>query len=87
MIDKKYLKVLRKIVIRLKGTETNWVVTGSLGFALQGVKVTINDIDLQTDEAGAYQIEKCFIRAELHSRCCTNASFGPVGPIVFLPAG
>lgn len=28
--------------------------------ALQGVPVTVHDIDIQTDEDGAYEIERCF---------------------------
>jgi hypothetical protein len=38
----------------------NWVVTGSLGFALQGVPVDVHDIDIQTDKEGAYEIERRF---------------------------
>lgn len=57
MIDTKYLNVLRKIYTRLNDSTINWVVTGSLGFALQGVPVEPNDIDIQTDERGAYAIE------------------------------
>lgn len=60
MIDPIYFNVLRQIHARLSNTDVNWVVTGSLGFALQGVPVQPNDIDLQTDKAGAYQIERLF---------------------------
>ena len=60
MIDLVYLNVLRQIHTRLFNTDVNWVVTGSLGFALQGVPVQPNDIDLQTDKAGAYEIERLF---------------------------
>jgi hypothetical protein len=35
-------------------------VTGSFGFVLQGVPAKPNDIDIQTDEAGAYEIERLF---------------------------
>ena len=59
-VDSTYLDVLRKIHTQLKDTNVNWVVTGSLSFALQGIPVTSHDIDIQTDEAGAYQIERCF---------------------------
>lgn len=37
-----------------------WTITGSLGFALHGMDVGINDIDLQTDEDGVYRIEDAF---------------------------
>ncbi len=60
MIDPVYLNVLCQIHARLSNTDVNWVVTGSLGFALQGVPVQPNDIDLQTDKAGAYEIEHLF---------------------------
>ncbi len=61
MINPKYLEVLRKIYTRLNNANVNWVVTGSLGFALQGVPVEPNnDIDIQTDKAGAYEIEHYF---------------------------
>ncbi len=57
-IDPTYLNILRQIYTRLKDSSINWVVTGSLGFALQNVTVTPQDIDLQTNEAGAYEIER-----------------------------
>ncbi len=60
MIDLGYMNVLHQICTRLSDTHVDWVVTGSLGFALQGVPVQPNDIDLQTNEAGAYQIESLF---------------------------
>ncbi|CAI8046455.1 hypothetical protein GBAR_LOCUS25697 [Geodia barretti] len=60
MIDPVYLNVLRQIHARLSNTDVNWVVTGSLGFVLQGVPVRPNDIDIQTDKAGAYAIESLF---------------------------
>ncbi len=56
-IDPAYLNILRQIYTRLKDSNINWVVTGSFGFALQNVPVTPQDIDLQTNEAGAYEIE------------------------------
>ena len=60
MIDPVYLNVLRQIHAPLSNTDVNWVVTGSLGFALQGVPVQPHDIDIQTDKAGAYEIERLF---------------------------
>ena len=60
MLNIAYLKVFRKINARLNNTSVNWVVTGSLGFALQGVPVEPNDIDIQTDKRGAYEIERHF---------------------------
>ncbi|MHC2994868.1 MAG: hypothetical protein IBV53_05140 [Candidatus Atribacteria bacterium] len=60
MLNISYLKVLRKINARLNNTSVNWAVTGSLGFALQGVPVEPNDIDIQTDKRGAFEIERHF---------------------------
>lgn len=54
-----YLKVLHKIINRLRDAPFHWVVTGSLGMALQGVPVEVHDIDIQTDQEGAYAIEHC----------------------------
>ena len=60
MINPVYLNILRQIHARLVNTDVNWAVTGSFGFALQGVPVQPNDIDIQTDKAGAYVIESLF---------------------------
>ncbi len=60
MIPRTHLKVLRKLYERLKDCGVNWVVTGSFGFALQGVPVEPHDIDVQTDREGAYEIERLF---------------------------
>jgi len=60
MIRPTYLSALRKIYVRLNDGGVNWAITGSLGFALQGVPVEVHDIDIQTDEAGAYEIERRF---------------------------
>ena len=32
-----------------------WVITGSVGLALQGVPLEPNDVDIQTDDDGAYE--------------------------------
>ncbi len=60
MIGPTYLAALGEIVARVGGRGINWAVTGSLGFALQGVPVEPHDIDIQTDEAGAYAMERLF---------------------------
>ena len=60
MIPQTHLKVLYKLYERLKDSNVNWVVTGSLGFVLQGVPVEPHDIDIQTDREGAYEIERLF---------------------------
>ncbi len=60
MIEPRCLKILRMIHTRLNDTDVNWVLTGSLSFALQGVPVEVHDIDIQTDKAGVYEIERLF---------------------------
>lgn len=57
-IPPNFHKALELICARLRGQGVNWAVTGSLGFALQGLPLTPNDIDLQTDESGAYAIQR-----------------------------
>lgn len=36
------------------------MVVGSFGLALQGVPVTVLDIDIRTDKAGAYEMKRLF---------------------------
>lgn len=60
MIPENFIAALSQIVSALEGKDISWAVTGSMGFALQGVPVTPNDIDLQTDTVGAYEIEQHF---------------------------
>ena len=60
MIDPIYLNVLRRIHGKLSEEDVNWAITGSLGLALQSVPAEVHDIDIQTDERGAYKIEFLF---------------------------
>lgn len=60
MIPQTHLEVLRRLYERLEDAGVNWVVTGSLGFALQGIPLEPHDIDIQTDRDGAYEIESLF---------------------------
>src|SRR6266436_1242820 len=62
MIDMSYSKALRRIYNSLQDKPVNWVVTGSFNFALQGVPVTPDDIDLQADLAGALAIEQHLLK-------------------------
>ena len=57
-IEIRFRDALLEILARLDDTDIPWALTGSLGHRLQGVPVTPHDIDLQTDEAGAYGIAK-----------------------------
>jgi len=61
MIEQGHLNVLRKIYSRLQDKQLKWTVTGSLGMALQGMELSVHDIDIQTDRQGAYEIEKLFV--------------------------
>lgn len=58
MLAPKYHAVLRIIHSHLRGRDLSWALTGSCGFALQGVPVEVHDIDIQTDERGAYAIAR-----------------------------
>ena len=60
MIPPQHLRALTTVHDHLRKTDICWVITGSLGFALQGLDFKVNDIDLQTDASGAYDIEKVF---------------------------
>jgi len=60
MITVRHQKAIRTIYETLKDLDITWTITGSLGFALHGMDVGINDIDMQTDEDGAYRIEDAF---------------------------
>jgi hypothetical protein len=52
-----------ELVDRLAITDIVWALTESLGHCLQGVPPEIQDIDVQTDEPGAYQIAERFKEA------------------------
>ena len=60
MIAPRFLNVLRYISTNLDDAQVDWVVAGSLGFALHGLEVEVHDIDLQTDRSGSYEIERRF---------------------------
>lgn len=38
------------------GANIDWVVTGSVGMAVQGVPIEVRDLDIQTDRDGAYRL-------------------------------
>jgi len=67
-ISPQHLSALRKVYQRLHGnvapsvepSELNWVVCAGMSLALQGMPVAVHDIDLETDAAGAYEIERLF---------------------------
>lgn len=59
-LDRSYLGVLRTLSSALESRSVPWALTGSASFALQGVPLSPNDIDVQTTEAGAYEIAETF---------------------------
>jgi hypothetical protein len=59
-IRPEHARVLEELTSRLSGSDVTWALTGSLGHRLQGVPVEVHDVDIQTDEHGAYRIERIF---------------------------
>ena len=55
-----HTSALRILVSRLRAADILWALTGSTAFALQGLPIEPGDIDVQTDEAEAYAIERLF---------------------------
>jgi hypothetical protein len=62
-LDEMHLAALRELQVGLGTSTVRWVLTGSAGFAVQGVPVTVHDLDVQTDAAGAYEVARRFARA------------------------
>jgi hypothetical protein len=60
MTEQYFLDALRIICTRLNEHQVIWAVTGSLGMALQGMDIEVHDIDIQTSQHGAYEIEGYF---------------------------
>ena len=54
---------LREVHCRLDDAGLRWALTGSAGHRLQGVPVEVHDLDVQTDELGAWAADR--ILAEL----------------------
>jgi hypothetical protein len=51
-------RALRVIHACLADLEHPWGITGSLGMRLQGMPLAVRDIDLQSDQPGAYAIQE-----------------------------
>jgi hypothetical protein len=56
----RFLPVVQKLCHGLADLPDAWAITGSLGFALQGAEVQVHDVDLQTNQAGAFEIARRF---------------------------
>lgn len=67
-----HLAVLRRLVAVLAPTDIVWALTGSTSFALQGVPIPVNDIDVQTDVAGAYRIAELFADEVVRPVVCSG---------------
>jgi hypothetical protein len=60
MLPDSHLSALRKLYIRIGNRKIDWALTGSTSFALQGIPIKVNDIDVQTNKKGAYEIQGLF---------------------------
>ena len=60
LLDERYIAVLETLSTTLDDCSITWALTGSASFALQGIPLTPDDIDIQTTEDGAYLIEELF---------------------------
>jgi len=58
MVSRKIKEALKIVCKKLKGKSIDWVLVGSTNLALQGVDVTPHDIDILTDEKGAFSINE-----------------------------
>lgn len=59
-LDPIFGDVVERLLEALLDPSLDWALTGSTSFALQGVPVQPNDVDVQTTESGAYEIERRF---------------------------
>ena len=62
-LDPSVVDALRNLHRELSAIDAPWALTGSTSFALQGVPVTPDDVDVQTSAQGAYEIEERFADA------------------------
>ncbi len=65
----RHAEVLSLLVARLDPAEYLWALTGSVGLRLQGVDLSVHDLDLQTDQETIYLLEKKlaeFMKAPIH---------------------
>ena len=62
-LDPSVVDALRNLHRELSAIDAPWAFTGSTSFALQGVPVTPEDVDVQTSSRGAYDIEERFADA------------------------
>jgi hypothetical protein len=58
MVDSRFFSILRTVSLQLNENNVQWALVGSLGMAVRGMPIEPNDIDIITDKAGAYEIER-----------------------------
>lgn len=51
---------LRRLLPRLMQVDFDWALTGSASFKLRGMPFDPEDLDIQTTQAGAYELERLF---------------------------
>ncbi|HLO30271.1 MAG TPA: hypothetical protein VK249_14100 [Anaerolineales bacterium] len=68
-LPEQHSRVLSLLVERVSPLENLWALTGSAGLRLQGVDLSVHDLDLQTDGKVIYLLEKKlaeFMKAPVH---------------------
>ncbi len=68
-LPEQHADVLTLLVERINPADTLWALTGSAGLRLQGLDLSVHDIDLQTDARTIYLLEKElaeFMKAPVH---------------------
>ncbi|MGD2253694.1 MAG: hypothetical protein PVF70_12335 [Anaerolineales bacterium] len=53
-------EAVRQLISRLPPNEVVWALTGSAGLRLQGIDLSVADLDVQTDKSGAKKIVRAF---------------------------
>jgi len=59
-MDIRYEEAIKEIHNKLENSDINWAFFGSANLLMQGLNVSPGDIDILTDERGAYKIENIF---------------------------
>jgi hypothetical protein len=68
-LPEQHAQVLSFLIEKIHPAEFPWALTGSASLRLQGVDISVNDLDLQTDAQTIYILEKKlsdFIKVPVH---------------------
>ena len=68
-LPESHLQTLILLLDVIHPEKHKWALTGSAGLRLQGVDISVNDLDLQTDKEDVYVIEKKlgnFMKVSVH---------------------